>query len=210
MAIIDALTMVNRAAALAGVPPFSSLTDDDPNGEPVQLLYDSATEFLLSVHPFSFALKWAELARVLNPPGLSGYAYEFILPADRTGLPKQYTDTITLEDRSYSRVMVNGNRVHTDVAQLWARYPFVPDPADWPATFRKAHTDFFASELALAIPNNAKLGDQLRRNAVGTSSENFRGGSLGIAIQHDAQHTPNRRLREGTNPLLGAWQGGAG
>lgn len=210
MAIIDQLVMVNRAAVKAGVPPFATLTDDSPNGEPVQMLYDSVTEFLLGLYPFSWAMKWAELSRVASPQGLSGFAYEFVLPADRIGLPKQFSDDITIEDRSYSRLVINGNRVHTDVAQIYARYPYVPEPADWPAVFRKAHTDFMAAELAAAVPNNFKLAAQYREEAFGTPSQNHRGGSFGAAIQADAQNTPNRRLREGTNPLLGSWQGASG
>jgi hypothetical protein len=107
-------------------------------------------------------MKWAELSRVAEPAGLSGWQYEFMLPADRIGLPKRYTDSITGPDATYSRLMVNGNRVHTDVAQLYARYAFVPAPADWPAVFRKAHAEAMASDLAAAIPNNFKLSDSLR------------------------------------------------
>lgn len=210
MATVDALEMVSRACIEARVPPPSSLTDDDANGEPIQLAYDSVTEFLLGVYPFDWAMQWFQLSQVSGAVSMAGYQYEYQLPSERTGLPKQYTDDITCRDRSFTDLLVNGNRVHSDAATLYARCPIVPDPKDWPSVFRRAHTLALASTLANSVPNNSKLANELYERAFGTKSMNFRGGAMGAAIHTTSQNTPSRRLLEGSNPMLASWRGASG
>lgn len=199
--MIDKLEIVNRAMLRIGADPLQDLADETLGGQGADLVYDSVVEFALGVYVFSFARKMVELSELASATPLTGFTRIYQLPADRLGPPLRITDDVTDPDRRFTRYVLQGSTVHADEKPLYAEIKFLPEPAEWSGTFRDFVVLAVAAEYALSIGHDKSLRRDMRVNAYGNPSENYRGGALGAAIREDAFATPPRLAGWDNNPL---------
>lgn len=204
--MLDHLTVANEACGLANASPIQSLEAQTPTAAQVKLAYDRVLGFCLGLHRFSFSLSTRRLSRLSDPPE-TGYKYAFDLPADRVGAPMRITDDATDPRRHFTCFLLEGNQVHADAPDLWARIRIVPAPILWSATFRHAFTTGLAADLALMVKRDKNLRAMLWQEAFGDARMNGRGGLMLTAITDDSQSTPSLENPAVTDdPLTGAWR----
>lgn len=203
MAVLTPLDVVNRACGRIGCDPLQSLGEDTIGGRGADLTYASVVEFLLGLYPFSFGREFRQLSEVVGDVQFAAYAHAFQLPPDRLGAPLRVMDDPTTPDRGFNAYLISGDLVLSDVAPLYAEISVVPPPSRWSTPFREAATLLLAGELALVLAHDRNLRAELRADALGTPSQQSRGGAIGAAISADSRATPPRRL-QAENPLLAA------
>lgn len=201
MALLTALDILNAACARIGVEPLQSLDDEITSGQSASLLYEDTVDFNLSLNPFSFAQEMRQLSRISNFTPLTGYDYAFDIPGERIGPPIWLTDDATDPDRRFTAFVLTGGRVHSSADPLYAMVKFRPDPHHWFPAFKSCTITATAAKLALSLASDRALYSTLQDEAYGTTSENFRGGQMRVAIAADSFATPPRKPNFYNNPL---------
>lgn len=208
MALLTALDIVNAACARIGAEPLQDLDEETLGGQAASLIYEELVSFNFGVHPFSFARKIVQLAKVTNAVPLSGWTLVFDLPPERVGPPIYLSDDITDPDRRFTRYTLVEATVHSDAEPLFACIKFMPAPHLWSPTFRSVTITALASRLAYSLASDRQTMDELHREAYGSPVENCRGGQMRAAITEDSLATPPRKPDWKNNPLERAWRSG--
>lgn len=73
--------IANLALTKLGATRITSLLDDTKQARAVNAIYEIERDALLSEHPWSFAIKRAQIPATTTPPSF-GWAYTYPLPAD--------------------------------------------------------------------------------------------------------------------------------
>ena len=81
MGVTSEVQIVNSALAKLGVERISNMNDTTTRARIMNEQYGKIRNELLYSHPWSFAIKRAELASTVNTPEF-GFEYEFTLPTD--------------------------------------------------------------------------------------------------------------------------------
>ena len=197
------IEMLNRALLRIGADPLE--TELDP-GAPVHLaVYDSVFDYLCGVHPWTQFRETRRLPRLTAPPSRR-YTYAFQLPPDRVGAPRGFYahDPALEQSRATTDYELEGEMVLTMFPNLWAKLLVRRHPGYWLGEFREGFTLLLMSELAMSIREDAVLRERLRRDALGTPSEQPHGGVIGQAIAADSQAEPSVECGGGLNPLIDA------
>lgn len=205
MALLDDLDIVNAACAMIGEAPLQSLDAETDSGQAAALLYQSTLDFLLGTHNFSFSREIRQLSRNDTVAKRAGYAYAYTLPAERIGDPLYLTDDPTDPDRRFSKYALVGNDAHTDAEEIWAMIRFRAPPYRWTAPFKMVAIKALAAELCIPLTHDRALADDLRTQAFGSPSENFRGGLMRAALSAEGFTQPPRAQNRDDNPLTAAW-----
>jgi hypothetical protein len=143
----------NRALQKLGASKITSLTEDSRNARACNLAYEPVKQALLREHPWSCAIKRAELAADAQAPTHTK-AYRYELPSDFIGLLEEDYPT------NNSDWQIEGKMIVTDdVAPLYIRYIYdVTDPNEMDALFREALSCKLALELCEELTqSNTKL-----------------------------------------------------
>lgn len=205
--MLDELRVVQMAAARIGVEAPQSL-EEVHGDDSLELVYTNVVDFCLDLHPWDFTRETRQLSRLANITSrVLGYPYVFDLPADVIGDPLGIVSDVSEPDRPYTQWTRQGPHILALVDTLYAVVNVRPHPLRWPGAFREAAILALAGELALTMASNDGLRRELRADAYGTASENFRGGAIGVAIRAQAFRTPPKRLQAGSDPFSMAWRG---
>lgn len=150
--------IANVALSRLGQTSINALDEGTEQANLVRNFWDHTREFLLHLHPWNFAIKREQLARLASNP-LSGYDYQYALPTDniRTLLvTSDEDDTNYIED-----YRVEGGNILTDSEEVWLKYVFNNDVvATWPPLFREVFASRLQVELAYPITKAANVIDQ--------------------------------------------------
>lgn len=192
----------NRALARIGLSPAVSFLEDDGDYEAqVGRLYESVTEALLGWSDWSFNRKTAVLNRLTSPgeiPNKWDYAHQ--LPPDRIGKPDTaYAGTA---ERRFTEFELEGDRLYSNETDVKIQYAYKPEPADWPAHFRRVAETALAAQFAASIAENFTLQDRLYAQAFGSPSEGGHGGEMGMAEMMEAHGQPSEDMDETGGVLL--------
>jgi hypothetical protein len=211
MAEITHLVIANRACAMIGQDPLQSLDDEVPGGQKASLIYDSLLDFCLALVPWSFSRDTVELNRLPDAPLLegqpqpfeNGYRYCFVIPRGYKIKPNRLLRSKDPED-VLQRFEFEGDKLYCDDTRAFAQILIEQHPERWAGDFRHAFAVALAGYFAMAMADDKTVSEGKKAEAFGTSSQNYRGGLMGAAIQNDARVTPVRTLPQ-RNPLLDAW-----
>lgn len=205
--MFDPLQIVQMAAIRIGEDAPQSM-DDILGSDTVELVYTAVVDFCLDLHPWDFTRETRQLARRFGVPSpMLGYSYTYEMPTDAIGEPLRVVDDLSEPDRPFFCWTFHGNAILSSAEQLYAVVNVRPTPARWPGVFREAVVLAIAAELALSMASNNGLRAELRENAFGSPSKDFRGGAIGVAIRNQAFRTPAKKLATGTDPFSAAWRG---
>lgn len=206
MPITDDIDIVNAACALLSVDPLQSMSDDMPGGQAAQTLYDPIVELCLGLAPWSFTRRTQQCGLLAAVTSNLGYSYVHQLPTGRIGLPERLlVDPIVPGSVIQAFEYDEEDRVHSNWNPVWAQYTVRPLPGRWHPVFRTAVIHAVAAGFCELLTGNSGMAKDLHEKAFGTPSEAYRGGLMRVALAADGRNTPARRLPEGSNPLLIAW-----
>jgi hypothetical protein len=211
MAEITHLVIANRACALIGQEPLQSLDEDTLGGQRAALIYDSLLDFCMALTPWTFRRETVELNRLPDAPLIdgqilnfkNGYRYLYTIPQGYKIKPNRLLRSNDPED-VLVRFEFEGDKLYCDETRAFAQLLIEQHPERWAGDFRHAFTVALSGEFALAMADDKQVSGAKKDEAFGSSSQNFRGGLMGAAIQNDARSSPVRKLPL-SNPLLDSW-----
>lgn len=192
------IEMLNRALLRIGADPLES---EDDTVAPVHLaVFDSTAEFLAGIYPWTFLKLTRRLPRLVAAPE-QHYQYAFQLPPERTGAIRAVYPSAEVR-RASKAYHIEGERLLTDLPEVWVTFMSLRSPAYWPGDFREGFTLLLMSELSFSIREDQAARDRLRVNALGTPQEQPLGGLIGQAAHNDSQAEPSDSMDGDDNPLI--------
>lgn len=208
MALTTFADIINAACARIGEEPVQDFDDDLGGGQSALLIYEETVDFNLGLQPsgFYFAREVRQLSKVATATPFTGFEHVFDVPQPSIGPPVYLTDDPSEPKRRYVDFVLTNNQVHAADNPLYAMIKFRPDPHRWSPVFRSATITAIAGHLAFAIASDRNQRAELLQLAYGTSSENFRGGMMRVALSEDGFANPAREIQVSANPLENAWR----
>jgi len=185
---ISKATLVNQALIDLGQSPSFSIDDATNLGGIVDTVWPGVVDETFGLHDWTFCRRTMKLNRHADQPK-SGWSYAFDLPGNKVGDPL----AILIDPRRNAVLRdyyLEGNEVHCDAEEIWARCRVAVDPRYWDPTFRAAFRKALASELAVPLLQDIDLKIELRREAFGTPSEGGTGGKFGRLIAQNLAASP--------------------
>lgn len=155
MALINEVTICNKALDLLGEPPIIALSDNTGTGRLCKKNFDLALDYVTSLHPWRFSRKRVVLAPTTNTPAF-GFDNEFQLPSDmlRHFLITS-SDNVPLEDYK-----IEGDVILSDLNPIYLIYVSrLTDAllARADPTFAEAVSGYLAMIMATPLTQNTTL-----------------------------------------------------
>lgn len=202
------LDICNGAIARIGGEPLDALDETSPLGAYCQANYPAKRELLLSGYRWTFATRFAQLARLATPPPGCPLANCFALPGDMLGNDVYaFRDGPSVDHRTV-RCLISNVGVASNAGAVWAEYPALVPEAQWPPAFANFVSVAFAVDLAQRRPDN-ELAATLRVEAFGTPEQGGEGGLFLQVRSADTRAAPERQLfYDDPGPLIEARLGG--
>jgi hypothetical protein len=155
------IQVANRALTKLGSARITSLDDDVKAARSISSCFDDLRDEELRAHRWSFSLKRASLASLIEVP-VFGWDLQYQVPADFLKLDMvndQFPSTV-LENyigQELVDYVLEGNKILTNIGSpLKLRYiAQITDPNQWDPCFREALACRIAAELAEDLTQNA-------------------------------------------------------
>ena len=150
------VSICNLALTILGADRITALTDNSENARRLTTIYDPCLEDVLRAHPWNFAIKRSQLARLSSTP-IFGYEYEFQLPADCLR-PLEINDGASL----IMGFKIEGRKVLTEYDTIYLKYiTKITDPNQYTSQFIFVLSSRLAAEIAYAVTNNKATAEQM-------------------------------------------------
>ena len=144
----------NSALIKVGAEPIISLSDDNKRGRACAKLYPTLRDDMLSAHPWNFAIKRVELAKLVAVP-LYDYTAAFQIPSDSL----RVLTTILQHDEDWK---VEGRTILANATSMKIKYlSRVTDTTLYPPYFREALSSRIAVDLGYHLAQSAALVERL-------------------------------------------------
>jgi hypothetical protein len=157
---LNSIELCSSALVKLGADSISSFEDGTAEAKVAARLYSLVRDAMLCGHPWSFATKKAELARLTVTPA-TDFAYAHQLPNDFLKALSA-GDAVRGHGLSYQIV---GRQLHTDAEAVVLSYLGRPSEGDFPAYFVPALVTRLAAEFCLPLTENTSRADRFTRLA---------------------------------------------
>lgn len=151
--------VANRSLALIGADPITGFDDGTVESDACNQIYDGLLEAMLTEKPWRFAMKQAELDRLVAEP-VARWAAAYQLPSDLLALR-----AVTINDKpiQYDRYddMVYCDATAEDT--VVADYIYKVDPSLWLPYFTQGFVYTFAALLGGAVARSAELVEKYEK-----------------------------------------------
>jgi hypothetical protein len=186
------IILVNRALRQLGEYAITSFDEQTEVAETCSIILPGTVSFLLTAHPWRFAMAKAQLARESTAP-ISGWRYSFALPAELLMLRTVFSSSGEGASPLLEYEMQSG-RLLANHDALWIDYVQNKDPGTWPAWFFRLATDALSADLAVAVGAGVTMAELFHKRAFGTPQEGMSGGGMRFARTQDSQQQPARPM----------------
>lgn len=176
-------SIINTALMRVGGQGVTAAFQDSPSAQTAAAAYDRAVAYCLSLHPWSFALKHAALARGTESPA-PGWRYAWPLPADCLRVVDVFSSN-PLEERRIPYDLA-GDALQADADNVTLIY--VSAEA---AAFPDAFADVLAWRVALEIAPYVEQGGGNVRDYL----EMFERALDRAKVENDVRQRPERVCR---------------
>ena len=147
------VAICNRALALIGEEPVTSLTDDTEPARRCNLLYADTRDAVLRAHPWNAAIMRIDLAPLAELPPF-GFSLQYQLPSDCLRV-------LGMADRR-ATFRIEGRRLLTDISPASIVYVRrLTDPNAFDALIIDAMAARLAHDLAYALAGSTSLAGQM-------------------------------------------------
>lgn len=157
---LSSIELCSSALVKLGADGISSFEDGSAEARVASLLYPLARDALLSTHPWSFATRQVELARLAaEPTATFNCAYQ---------LPNDLLKAISAGSGARGSGLVfqiTNRQLHTNAHSAVLTYVFRPSEGDFPAHFNAALVARLAAEFCLPLTENSSRAERLSRLA---------------------------------------------
>ena len=183
------LSICSDALIMLGAKPLSSFSEGTDAAQICDRLYDDQRDFVLSLYPWSFSYKKIQLARTVNTP-VTEWTYEYSLPSDRISSgPRALFTTSSAGARPVNEGWeVYEDKVLTDFLTVYVDYQFRVSEDTMPTYFIQLLKYWLCWHFAEAVTDQITKAQYYQTIAVGTASENMRGGMTRQAMSMDGQN----------------------
>ena len=189
------ISICNQALLLLGDESISSFDDGTPGSQACSIMYDMVKNSTLGLYSWSFTVAKVELARSTTAP-VNEWTYEYILPSDMlTGVPRAVRTSATAGAPLVQSFEINQSSgglsvLMTNETSIFIDYQKSVAEAQMPPYFITLMVYQLAWHLAEVITDQTTKSQYWRSIALGSPSENFRGGWLRQAMSMDSSGTP--------------------
>lgn len=191
------VTICNQALNLLGADVISSFSDTTNDAATVcNNIYDTIKKQTLSLYPWSFALTKVQLARSSTTP-INEWSYQYDLPSTAvSGTPLQVynsSGTRVLPIQNYELLYTaSGPTIATNESSIYIDYITSGiSEGLMPSYFVQLLVYMMAWHLAEPVTDQTTKADYWRTVALGSITENGRGGYFRQAMNIDGRGKPN-------------------
>lgn len=186
----SALTVCSDALLLLGAKPISSFNEGTDAANVCDRIYPTLRDSTMQSYPWSFTFKKVQLAKTINTP-VNQYRYEYQLPSDRLGtIRRAYTST-AVGAGTFTDWIIQGDKLLTNEEVVVIDYQYRPSESEVPTYFIQLLKYMMAWHLADPITDQVTKTQYWQQVAVGSPSENNRGGYFRTAVVIDGQGNTN-------------------
>ena len=145
----DKVTIVNRALSLLGAEPITNLTEDTPEANIANRMYDEARRSILSETLWNFAKKRVLLNQTVESPAWQLDQVRFVYQ-----LPSDIIRIFGISDRN-ATWLIEQDRLLTNVNEIGIIYVFnITDTSKFSSSFTDAFADKLAADMCYPILNS--------------------------------------------------------
>lgn len=195
--------IANRSLARVGCLPIVSFDIETDRVQNVKRVYDGVVEDIFSKGRWHCGKRTVSLTKASEAPPRY-WKNKFVLPPDRIGLPEGYFDGPDRERPLTRYELAGDNEIWTDAEEVFATYPYIPAPVNWPGYLREVVQLGCMAEFALSVREDATLRTRLRRDLYGEEQFQGEGGQFGVAMALEAQAHAQVEIDGGYNPVTAA------
>jgi hypothetical protein len=155
---LNSIELCSSALIKLGADAISSFEDGTAEARVAARLYPLVRDGMLSAHPWSFATRQVDLARLATAP-VTDFAHAYQLPND-------FLNALSAGDHGRGRGFVYqivNRQLHTNAASVVLTYVFRPSEGDFPAYFVPALVTRLAAEFCLPLTEDTGRADRFTR-----------------------------------------------
>lgn len=191
----SSLSICSDALLMLGAKPISSFNEGTDEANICDRLYHDIKRQALMVYPWSFSFKKIALAQLITTP-TTEYKYEYQLPGDRIGPPRQVYVSATPGSPTIRNYRIFGDKLLTNETSIYIDYPYDVQEFEMPVYFVQLLKYMLAWHLANPITDQTDKAQYWQSVAIGSPAENGRGGYMRTAMQIDGAGQPNQVIED--------------
>lgn len=182
------LSICSDALIMLGASPLSSFSEGTDSAQITDRLYDDIRDSTLGMYPWSFSFKKTQLNRTNNTP-VNEFKYEYQLPGDRINNVR----AVFISGSSGARPVqygweIQGDKLLSSQEQIFVDYQYPTPEGEMPTYFVQLLKYMLAFNIAETVTDQITKSDYFRGLAIGSPSENMRGGFFRAAASIDGQN----------------------
>jgi len=189
------LSICSDALLMLGAKPISSFDEGTDEASVANRLYPDIRDQALLMYPWSFSFKKTSIARLITTP-TNEYRYEYQLPGDRLTSPRAVYDSNAVGIPPRKEYRIIGDMLLTDYEQVYIDYQYAVPEYDMPSYFVQLLKYMMSWHLALPITDQTDKSQYWQSVAVGSPSDNGRGGYLRQAMNIDGAGNPTNAIND--------------
>tara|TARA_R110002012_G_scaffold58141_1_gene150867 strand:- start:4947 stop:5564 length:618 start_codon:yes stop_codon:yes gene_type:complete len=179
------VSICSQALLLLGANQITSFTDGSAPSSICSVIYPRIKSQTLGMYHWSFTLSKVALAKLVGSP-TNVYANKFQLPSDMfLGVPRVVYASTSLTAPNVTDYQIQGDQLLTNEKTIVVDYQKLIAESLMPSYFVQLLIYQMAWHLAEPVTDQITKADYWRGVALGTASENLRGGYFRQAINID-------------------------
>jgi hypothetical protein len=183
------LSICSDALLMLGAKAISSFNEGTDEANIADRLYPDIKNQAIMVYPWSFSFKKSQLSRLVTTP-VSEYKYEYQLPGDRLGAPRQVFVSSAINQRPIQAYRIMGDKLLTNEETIFIDYQYAVQEFEMPVYFVQMLKYMLAWHFAIPITDQSDKAQYWQSVAIGSAAENGRGGYMRVAMNIDGQNQP--------------------
>ena len=190
------LSICSDALITLGAKPLSSFSEGTDAAQICDRLYDDIRDSTIGMHPWTFSFKKTQLARTTTTP-VNEFKYEYQLPGDRLNNVRAVFTSGTSGARPIQYGWeVMGDKLLSSEEEIYVDYQYPTPEAELPTYFIQLLKYMMAWNIAETVTDQITKADYFKTQAVGTPSENMRGGFFRVATSIDSQNRQTEAIED--------------